>query len=152
MIKNSASLYIKTLSFILTLLGFSCSDSTGLVEYGTPSAKFRVKGKIFSTINGEEKPLRNIKLKLSKGYDSDSTYSGIDGNFDFTLYSFPNNSPIPLTISDIDGDENHGEFEEQKIYVDFNNATFINGDRHWYKGEATKELGGIELTLKEEEN
>ena len=150
--KNSASLYIKTLSFILTLLGFSCSDSTGPVEYGVPSAKFRVKGKVFSTINGEKKPLSNIKLKLSKGYDSDSTYSGIDGNFDFALQGFPDNSPIPLTISDIDGGENHGEFEEQKIDVDFSKATFINGDRHWYEGEATKELGNIELTLKEEEN
>lgn len=41
------SVYSKILSFFLVLLGFSsCDSGGGAAEYGTPTAKFKVKGTI----------------------------------------------------------------------------------------------------------
>ena len=148
--KNVFSLYLKVISFMLVLLGFSC-EMEQADEYGTPVAKFRVKGKVYSTINGEKKSLNNIKLKLEGYSKQDSAYSKPDGTFDFSSQIVPDNNTFKFTISDIDGDENLGEFESKEMSVDFTNVRFENGSGNWDRGEATKDLGDIELTLKEED-
>ena len=61
------------LAGLLTLLGFSCSDSDDdgggqVEEYGCPHANYEIKGKV---VNRPNNPSRTIQIALSHPTDSD---------------------------------------------------------------------------------
>jgi hypothetical protein len=82
------------------------------MEYGTPSAKFIVKGKVESSVTNQ--PIQNIRV-------------------------YPEAQTFPIRFHDIDGNL-QGEFNNLDTVVEFKNPQFTNGDGHWYKGETSKEF------------
>lgn len=160
LIKNTCSnLFTGILTFCLALLGFSCdSEEVGreiICEYGTPSAKFIVKGKIISEDTKE--PIKNINIKMlthhpefytdpnSIYYPQGSTNNTNDsGEFELSLHKFPEPTKFYLEIEDIDGEAN-GSFENKLDSVTFDNPVFTGKDGNWYKGSTEKNINAIEL-------
>ena len=124
--------YNKILAILLTCLGFAVS--CGKMEYGTPTAKFIVKGKVESSETNQ--PIQNIRVYMqgdSTSTDSAGHYQIINSN------GFPENPTFPIRFIDLDGNL-HGEFNNLDTVVEFKNPQFINGDGHWYNGETSKEF------------
>jgi putative lipoprotein (rSAM/lipoprotein system) len=129
--------FLKTYNIIiaslLALLGFASSCITR-TEYGTPSAKFIVKGKVQSI--GSNEAVENIRV-IMKGdtanTDTEGKYQVIDN------LGFPSSQTYSIQFQDIDEALN-GEFENLDTIVEFKNPVFTNGDGDWYSGETSKEL------------
>jgi putative lipoprotein (rSAM/lipoprotein system) len=148
------SVYSKVLSFILVLLGYpSCESFVSKDEYGVPSARFKVKGKIVDA-ESEEHIVKNIKVVIGKPYkhnDTDRVYyldsinTDIDGVFRLSVIDFPESQKFVLRIEDADGAGN-GRFVSKMEDVEFKNPTFTNGSGNWYKGEAEQDLEIIKIT------
>ncbi|MDR2950991.1 MAG: radical SAM-associated putative lipoprotein [Prevotella sp.] len=147
------SVYSKILSFFLVLLGFSSCDSGGggAAEYGTPTAKFKVKGTI---VDESEAPITKIKTVLGKSYKTelgdrpyyiDSVFTDSEGKFELNVVEFPTSQEFILKIEDVDGDEN-GAFETKIETVEFKDPSFTNGNNGWYAGETTKDIQAIKIT------
>src|ERR1035437_7964738 len=123
--------YSTILGILLTFLGFAVSCS-GKMEYGSPSAKFIVKGKVESS--GTNTPVKNIQVIMQ----GDSTLTDSTGHYQVVSRGFPQNLTFPIRFDDIDGTL-QGEYTKLDTVVEFKDPEFTNGDGHWYKGEATKE-------------
>lgn len=110
------------LKFLLICLGFGTAASCdmGTVEYGTPHADYEAKGRVTDT---EGNPLPGIKVQMLEDYDVDSAggiklypmYSEEDVLTDESGYFHIRNSgfsreTLSIGFSDIDGEENGGEF------------------------------------------
>lgn len=149
------SFYSKILSFCLLLLGISsCDDMVPggdvRLEYGTPSAKFRIKGTIKSTET--QQAIKDIKVVVVETHDgkeyevAQPVSSGSDGSFSLEVISFPQkDAKFELKLEDVDGELN-GLFDTKKETVEFKDASFSKGDGKWYKGETEKVVSKIELT------
>ena len=122
---------------LLALLGFtsSCDKGPNLVaEYGTPSAKFIVNGKVNS--KDTNIPIHNIRVIMrgdTSFTDSEGKYQVVDN------YGFPENQTYDLKFQDIDSTINNN-YKNLDTIVEFVNPQFINGDGHWYEGETSKEF------------
>ena len=122
---------------LLALLGFasSCSkEPNSKVEYGTPSAKFIVNGKV----NSKETniPIKNIRVVM----DRDTSFTDNEGNYQVVENNgFPDNQTFHIHFQDIDSTIN-GDYENLDTTVEFVNPQFVNGDGHWYEGETSKEF------------
>lgn len=149
------SFYSRIISFCLIVLGFgSCSNDDDLVvEYGTPSAKYKVSGKVVS--EDTKQPIKGIRVVMIENIDEskfpyiqgDTVYTNAEGKFDTgELLHFPHNK-FKIKIQDIDG-ANNGEFEDKEQIIEFKSSDYIGRDR-WYEGEAQKDMGTIELTPKD---
>lgn len=142
---NLLNKYNSILTLILTLLGFSSSCENGgpdsPVEYGTPSAKFIVNGKIISEENSQAIP----EIRVVMG--NDTSYSDMEGNYQVVHYDFPMDQYIHLKFEDVDGADN-GEFQPSDSLVDFVDPEFTDGDGHWYSGQTEKT---VNIKLKSEE-
>lgn len=144
------SVYSRILSFVLVFLGFqSCSTVDPKDEYGTPSAKFIVKGKVE---NGD-KEVSGLKVALgviNKGYDKekvryvDSVNTDVKGLFKVSIKDFPTSQKFVIKYEDID-EEKNGLLETVIDTVRFDNPSFTNGSGGWYVGETTKDLGTVKL-------
>jgi putative lipoprotein (rSAM/lipoprotein system) len=127
------------LSGILAMLGFSCVF-TSRMEYGMPSATFRIKGKITSSSTNQ--PIKKIKVVMSGDftvYDKDSVITGNDGMYDVNLKTSPWQQTFYIRCADTDGSSN-GAFEASDTTVDFKDPQFHGGDGDWYEGVAEKEI------------
>jgi len=122
---------------VLSLLGFSASCGlvdTPVMEYGTPSAKFIVNGKVVASETNEA--LNNIRVTMQ----GDTTYTDNNGNYQVTdKWGFPMNQSYNIQFQDIDGSLN-GQFNRLDTMVEFKDPKFVNGDGHWYRGETSKEF------------
>lgn len=124
--------YNAILALLLSFLGFAVS--CGKMEYGTPSAKFIVKGKVESSVTNQ--PIQNIRVYMQ----GDSTSTDSTGHYQIiNSRGFPEAQTFPIRFHDIDGNL-QGEFNNLDTVVEFKNPQFINGDGHWYKGETSKEF------------
>jgi putative lipoprotein (rSAM/lipoprotein system) len=135
------------LAGLLSLLGFSCTDNVA-PEYGTPHARYSVKGSVTDTA-GTLVPGIEILIKTENGgpVRNEPAYTSGQGKFDVAYDAFPNEKFI-LTATDVDGEAN-GSFKTDSVEVVFNKEDFYEkGDGHWYDGAAKKELPPI--VLKEE--
>ena len=144
-------LYSKILSFFLLLLGFSsCGpESEPRVEYGTPSAKYKVSGKVVSS-KEQKNPIENIRVVMiehnNSGYQrGDTVYTDSSGKFELNKDDFPHEK-FKIKFQDIDGIEN-GYFEDMEQIIEFKNSDYKGGKR-WYEGEAKKNMGTIEMNPK----
>ncbi len=127
------------LSAALTFLGFA-SSCNGRMEYGMPSAKFKVTGKVTSALNGQ--PVQNIKVVMSDdsaSYTADSTYTRSDGTYKAEVIEFPMDHSFTVRFQDMDGTE-HGSFKAADTSVVFKDPKYHGGDGDWYEGETDKEV------------
>jgi putative lipoprotein (rSAM/lipoprotein system) len=130
----------------LTLLGFgtSCEKIGGggtQSMYGTPSAKFIIKGNVSSLES--DKPVRDIKVFIT----GDTSKTDADGNYTLATGGFPKDQSINISFQDIDSTLN-GEFGNLDTTAVFKDPKYINGDGHWYRGETSKELNIKLKTIK----
>lgn len=125
---------------LLAILGYSTAcDSKD--EYGTPSAKFIVNGKVKSSET--DLPIKNIRVTMQ----GDTTYTDFNGAYQvIDKWGFPTDQTYNIQFSDIDGEAN-GEFSNLDTIVEFKNPKFTDGDRDWYSGETSKEFD-VKLTPK----
>ncbi len=124
---------------LLSILGFASScDSKD--EYGTPSAKFIVNGKVKSDT---DQPIENIRVIMQ----SDTSYTNNDGSYQVEdKWGFPTDQTYNIKFQDIDGETN-GEFSDLDTIVEFKDPKFSGGDGDWYSGETSKEFD-VKLTPK----
>jgi len=120
---------------LLAALGFasSCKKPEPKVEYGVPTAKFIIKGKIELTTDNSA--LQNIKVKIQ----NDSVTSDVNGNYQITKSTYAGNQTFQIQFRDVDGTLN-GEIAPLDTTVEFINPQFVNGDGEWYSGETQKEF------------
>lgn len=159
MIIRIKSIYSKLIYFCLVVLGFSsCIKDDPVDEYGVPSAKFKVKGKVVSK-EDQNTAIKDIRIvmiddvdesKIDYRLDGDTAYTNSNGLFEINTENFPLKK-FKVKIQDIDGDKN-GSFEDEERTIEFNDSDFQGGSGGWYKGEATKDMGTIKLSPKQKDN
>ncbi|MDY0104616.1 MAG: radical SAM-associated putative lipoprotein [Lentimicrobium sp.] len=125
---------------LLALLGYTTAcDSKD--EYGTPSAKFIVNGKVISSET--DQPIENIRVTMQ----GDTTYTNADGVYQVVdNWGFPTDQTYKIDFNDIDGAANGG-FSGLDTIVEFKDPEFSDGNGDWYSGETSKEFD-VKLTPK----
>ena len=141
------------LAGILSLLGFTgCGkDDNGggeiSVEYGVPSANFKVLGRV---TNEQGQPLGGMRVVASEvttiwdkgpeqcysGLLRDTVYTASDGSFVREYSLFPADSVyIHMKIED---SAEPSVYDSDSVTVGFAKGDLKGGDNHWFKGEAEK--------------
>lgn len=155
------SVYSKVLSFILVLLGFSACDAIDPIdEYGSPYAKFNIKGIVINEASENNEYAKGIKVVVARSYkkdngeeflyNTDSLYTDKNGYFNITTVDFPSSQKFTIKFEDVDGREN-GIYETKTDVISFENPIF-EGGKSLYKGETNKDLGIIKITPKKHEH
>jgi putative lipoprotein (rSAM/lipoprotein system) len=156
------SFYSKVISLFLVLMGLSScgTDSTGgddyVVEYGTPSARFRVKGTLVDEAD-DTKTVSGIKVAIGLPYSNgteikriyyfDSIVTNNTGSFDLDIVSFPTPQKFAIKYEDTDASQN-GNYGLTIDTVRFEDPDFTGGSGNWYEGEVTKDLGKVKILQK----
>ncbi|NDV95680.1 hypothetical protein D0T84_12255 [Dysgonomonas sp. 521] len=153
---KALSVYSKILSFFMVLLGFSSCDN-GAAEYGTPYAKFIVKGKV---VDKEDNAVSGLKVALGRAgdigdgikrtYYIDSINTDKNGAFKLSVEEFPTSQKFVIKYEDIDKEEN-GLFGTVTDTVQFADPSFTNGSNSWYAGETVEDLGAVILEPEKDE-
>ena len=107
--------------------------------YGTPVVEFSVKGKV---VDSEGNPIPGIEI--SHDYSGHKVYTLEDGSFDYT--SEDNGfemETVTLEFTDIDGEENGGDFQSQEVPVPVQQTE--PGDGAWNNGKFEAE--NVEIVL-----
>jgi len=129
------------LAGLLSMLGF-----TGCIlpqmEYGTPNAKYTVKGTVVNKADG--KPIEGIRVGYSSAFVSVAMYGTLPASYtpktyvttnskgEFNLADrynnvdslMDNNGQVPVYVEDIDGEKN-GLFQSDTLKVDFSETTIV---------------------------
>jgi putative lipoprotein (rSAM/lipoprotein system) len=129
---------------LLAILGFasSCEKTDPKVEYGTPSAKFIVNGKIES--KDSNAPVKNIRVIMQ----GDTSLTDLDGKYQVIQPNdFPSDKTYDIKFQDFDGISN-GNLENLDTVVTFTDPQFTDGDGHWYSGEVEKDFN-VKLKTKQ---
>ena len=148
------------LAGLLSLLGFTgCGkDNNGdgeiSVEYGVPSANFKVLGRV---TNEQGQPLGGMRVVASEvtavwskgpeqcysGLLRDTVYTASDGSFIREYSVFPADSVyIHMKIED---SAEPSVYDSDSVKVGFAEKNLKGGDTYWYRGTARKQ---INVTLK----
>ena len=143
------------LAGLLSLLGFTgCGkDNNGdgeiSVEYGVPSANFKVLGRV---TNEQGQPLRGMRVVASEvtavwgkgpgqcysGLLRDTVYTASDGSFVRVYSLFPADSVyIHIKIEDT---TEPSIYESDSVEVGFAKGDLKDGGKHWYRGAAEKKV------------
>lgn len=134
----------RALSGLLVLLGFMSCDNGGgdtPLEYGMPSAKYRVKGKVIDADTQE--PVPGIEVVSGAVHEGDgrewlsypdTLITDKDGAFATERVEFPSKK-YRFIVRDVDGDSN-GSYSKDSVDVD---AGGFTGGSHWYRGETAIE-------------
>ncbi len=113
----------KLIAKILMLCGISL---TCTACYGMPEAPYRYMTDIEGVVTDEEtgEPIEGIKISSGK---YDGSMSDADGKFAFTRYM---HSPerITVTVEDVDGPENGGEYASRSREVELVQENFAPTD------------------------
>jgi putative lipoprotein (rSAM/lipoprotein system) len=127
--------YNAIIGALLAILGFGTSCIPEVrCEYGTPSAKFIVSGKVVSSETNL--PVQNVRVVMKR----DTTFTNALGEYQVTdKYSFPTSQTYSVKFQDIRG-ETLRQYSDLDTIVEFKNPVFVKGEGHWYKGEAEKEI------------
>ena len=137
--------YLKLKSWLIVALGglagipIACHME---MEYGTPQARYHVKGTV---TNEQGQPIAGIGVGERKQRNEAGDSLLITGHLDTTdaegrykldyNYAFPG-QPLSVDFHDIDGVEN-GSYKDTVVTVNTENVQLSGGDGHWYEGEAT---------------
>jgi putative lipoprotein (rSAM/lipoprotein system) len=126
-------MYNVLLAGLLSILGFA-SSCDPRDEYGTPSAKFIVNGKVSSTETGQA--IENIQVVMK----FDTSYTNTKGEYQVVdMQGFPNDQEYTIVFNDVDGTE-RGSFQDRDTLVEFTDPKFSGGDGNWYSGEISAKL------------
>lgn len=116
----------KLLSILSSFLGFSLI-LTSCAKYGAPVPVFEIKGKVTNEV-GE--PLKDMKMNVN----CDKQYEEVDqeqesltdqaGAYLLRTYYFANNRTCYVSVTDIDGEDNGGEFGTDTVAVILRDADF----------------------------
>ena len=109
------------LTTVIALLGFSaCDDKTDPLDYplmyGTPTADYKAEGIVTDEDGNHIKGIQikaEMKSVLTGDLDSQIVYSDDSGKY--ATEKHYEKKLLTLTATDIDGEENGGEFEEKVI-------------------------------------
>ena len=128
---------------LLSLLGFSSCDIVGgMAMYGQPHADFTVKG----TVSDEDgKPIEGIKTVVDSYYEwsddagyyysqldyTDTLYTDAQGKILLTGSVF-DKGKVVVTLTDVDGEENGGHFDE--LVLDDLKVEKTEKGEGWYNG------------------
>jgi putative lipoprotein (rSAM/lipoprotein system) len=138
-------IYNKFIVLMLSSLGFLTScfqpapkygappDIVSPAKYGTPQAKFILKGKVLSEKNN--KSIAHIRVRQ----DNDTVYTDNDGKFIIEKTTEPYDNLMEIKLDDIDGKTN-GAFKSLNMEVNFKDTPFAGGTSEWDQGEAIKEI------------
>lgn len=147
-------------AILLGALGFSaCSDLENDQPdmYGTPTMDFQTKGCVTDT---ENNPIQGLRVELTEHYYDDGDYkvttqtltTDAEGKFISEKILEPVNYFGTLTITDIDGKANGGEFKEQTVELkDLKKTIDKSNQDDWYWGVVTFEAN-ITMLKQEEGN
>lgn len=106
--------------------------------YGTPYVEFSIKGRVTDT---EERPLQGIEVSMEDGMQKVLTAE--DGSFyyggEMTAFEL---EEMTLTFTDVDGEENGGEFAAKVVTVPVTQTD--PGDGNWDNGDYS---GEVEVVL-----
>lgn len=144
----------KTTAKLLALLGFSTAANScealseiggggGLVMYGSPSASYVFNAEV---VDEEGNPIEGIKASVKPTEPTHLSPSDIpdaqtdkDGKAQLKLLGIWPQNEFTITMEDIDGADNGGEFESETTTVFIENNDYENkGD--WFRGTATKRV------------
>jgi putative lipoprotein (rSAM/lipoprotein system) len=139
--------FIKTqnvvIAKILAILGFGavitgCEPKYGtlVAEYGVPSAKFIVNGKV-----SLQHPIENIRVVMHGSYN-DTAFTDEHGNYEVAIDNNAWNSNFLVQFHDTEN-----RYKDLDTIVEFKDPKFTGGDG-WYEGETRKTVN-VELTPKE---
>ena len=115
-------------------------------EYGTPIVEFSVKGRV---VDADSNPIPNIEG--SRGNMYGKTVTAEDGTFEYRNeeIGFEMND-VTLTFTDVDGEENGGDFETEDVQVPLTQTD--PGDGNWDCGEYAAEDVVVVLDRKTTDN
>jgi putative lipoprotein (rSAM/lipoprotein system) len=107
--------------------------------YGTPVVEFSVKGKV---VDSEGNPIPGIEI--SHGYSGLKAKTSEDGSFDYTSQDVGfEMETVTLVFTDIDGEENGGDFQSKEVAVEVEQTE--PGDGGWNNGKFEAE--GVEIVM-----
>ena len=117
------------------------------VMYGTPMVEFSVKGRV---VDADSNPIPNIEVtwagntygKAVTAEDGTFQYANEDIGFEMT--------DVTLTFTDVDGEENGGDFETEEVQVPLTQTD--PGDGNWDCGEYAAEDVVVVLDRKTTDN
>lgn len=128
-------LYVSTAA----LLGVNLSCE-GPDEYGTPTARYQVKG----TVSNEQgAPVEGIQVSL----DWEKTLTDNKGDYEVASGYPGDNGELELSFKDIDSTEN-GLYADTSLRVSFRDVPLQGGDGNWFEGAATVKQ---DVTLRKKE-
>jgi putative lipoprotein (rSAM/lipoprotein system) len=115
-------------------------------EYGTPIVEFSVKGRV---VDADSNPIPNIEVSWGNMYGK--TVTAEDGTFEYRNeeIGFEMND-VTLTFTDVDGEENGGDFETEEVQVPLTQTD--PGDGNWDCGEYAAEDVVVVLDRKTTDN
>ena len=123
---------------ILLLLG-SSGVLYSCYKYGMIEAEYEINGTVTDKMG---KPIQNIRVIREGHFKIDTMYTNSQGKFHSKI-GFHH-----LAIEDIDGEANGGEFETQKINVEFTDADLVKKGRGEKTPDIYKKTINIELETK----
>ncbi len=130
--------FIKTkgilITFLLSLFGVvSCSDDPTPEMYGTPSADYKISGRVTTedgaAIKGIEVTVNNVNGVAPQEL---TTTTSEDGTYDINITKGSYTTDIEMSFKDIDGEEN-GSFSNQDKTIALEESDFKGADE-WYHG------------------
>ena len=140
---------------LLSILGFAAVGCEGQVcMYGVPTATYEVKARV---VDPEGNPIKGIEVVVSESEDFENksarlieTTTNDDGTLvENTTHGWPRRK-LYVRFTDVDGEENGGEFEEhiKDVYACHETNKIEEGDGNWYSGRYEVKVGEITLEPK----
>jgi len=128
---------------LLLLLGFS-GMFYSCYKYGMPVAEYEINGAV---TDKESKPIQDIRIiRQAAYYDSNDTlYTNSEGKFHIKF--FDESHYARLSIEDIDGEANGGEFASQEVDVIFTDADLVKKKNDKY----AKTIGIVLRTIDDDD-
>jgi hypothetical protein len=148
--------YGKLLSICLIFLGFGSCGLLPQIEYGSPSASYKISGKIVANEDGGGQAIKGLRISLNYSGESglypimNPVYTLPDGQFLLDDRSGLALGSLVLLVEDVDGAEN-GSFASHTQNITFSSSDFTGGDGRWFEGYAVRNVGTIKLKPVEEE-
>ena len=140
--------YNAVLTALLSIIGYGCSSSDDpeyICMYGTPHADYQFMGTVTdesgSAVMGIKVSAKNVYRRydstLIETYGVDSTLTDSKGKYAVEGEAFLGEHILKLIAEDLDGEANGGNFMNDTIDIDFDNAKKVkepDKDDYWSDG------------------
>ena len=140
--------YNAVLTALLSIIGYGCSSSDDpeyICMYGTPHADYQFMGTVTdesgSAVSGIKVSAKNVYRRydstLIETYGVDSTLTDSKGKYAVEGEAFLGEHILKLIVEDLDGEANGGNFMNDTIDIDFDNAKKVkepDKDDYWSDG------------------